>query len=86
MPVYVNGLELYLSEPVNADDGILSDMFRLWTYLQAIETIRALAPVGSKRAQSHLPRIADTASKALPICKKITENVESIIEKMKPFA
>jgi hypothetical protein len=84
-PIFVLGVELYLSEPVNCDDNLLRSLYELWNFLQGIEGIRRLAPPTSKIAQKYLPAIRKLAQDALPLAIEIGQKVDAAIERMKPF-
>jgi hypothetical protein len=82
-PVYVNGIESYLSEPVNEE--LIGKLFVLRQYLQGIEGLRGIGAMTSKLAKNQLPGIANIAAKALPIATELCQKVEAAIERMKPL-
>jgi len=84
-PIFVLGIELYLSEPVNCDDKLLGSLFALWNLLQGIEGLRRLAVPTSKNAQKFLPAIKKVAQDALPRAIEVRQLVDAAIEKMKPL-
>lgn len=88
-PMYIQGIELYLSEPVNCDDQLLVSLFRLWQMLAQMEETRKLfAPTSryAKIAREKLwPSLVGLAQRALPLAIEIHQKVDTAIEKMKPL-
>jgi hypothetical protein len=84
-PLFVHGIELYLSEPVNCDDQLIGSLFKLWSFLQGIEGLRKLGKLTSKIAKDQLPGIKGLAQKALPLAIETCQKVDATIEKMKPL-
>ena len=65
--MFVHGIEMYLSEPVNCDDQLLAMLLKLWQFLHGIETLRKLASPTSGLAQGRKsPNEIGLAEKALP--------------------
>jgi hypothetical protein len=83
-PIYVPGIELYLSEPVNCDDQLLGSLFGLWRSLQGIEGVRRIHVPTSEGAKRLLPTITKLAQTALPHAIEACQRVEAAIERMKP--
>jgi hypothetical protein len=84
-PIYVRGIEMYLSEPVNCDEKLLGSLFGLWHSLQGIEGLRKVYRVKSEGAKKLLPTIAEVARAALPAATEACQKVDAAIEKMKPL-
>ena len=84
-PLFVAGIELYLSEPVNCDDKLLVLLFQLWSYLQSIEGLRKIGPITSPVAKRQLPKIAKIAESSLPLAIEACQMVDAAIERMKPL-
>jgi len=84
-PVFVHGIESYLSEPVNCDDKLLSSLFVLCRQLHGIDTLRRVGVIGSELRKSVLPTIADLAKSTLPDAIEACRKVDAVIEKMKPL-
>ena len=84
-PMFVHGIELYLSEPVNCDEQLLMSLVTLWQQLQQIETVRKLAQPLSPKAKELLPTIKHIAENALPKAIECSQQVDAAIEKMKPI-
>ncbi|MGA9033249.1 MAG: hypothetical protein WB402_12090 [Sulfuricaulis sp.] len=87
-PMFIQGIELYLSEPVNCDDQLLVSLFKLWQQLQGVEVMRAILfkhPGDTIRLEKYAPNLKhfaqDTRTLAIEICQKI----DAAIEKMKPL-
>jgi hypothetical protein len=87
-PMFIQGIELYLSEPVNCDDQLLVSLFRLWQELQRVELTRKILfkyltdTVALEKNAPQLRKLAlETRTLALEICHKI----DAAIEKMKPL-
>src|ERR1035437_3722707 len=87
-PMFIQGIELYLSEPVNCDDQLLVSFFRLWQELQRVELTRKILfkyltdTVALEKNAPQLRKLAlETRTLALEICHKI----DAAIEKMKPL-
>jgi hypothetical protein len=86
-PIFIQGIELYLSEPVNCDDELLQWLFALWEGLQSIETARKIG--GRNRSDTVREQVAPTiiaiAQGALPLAIRICQRVDDAIEKLKPI-
>jgi hypothetical protein len=89
LPVFVRGIELYLSEPINSDDQLLVLLFQLWHNLQSIEVFRGFAGPPPKTTKALLPRVIDEiahfAEEALPRAIEARQIVDTLLEKMKPL-
>jgi hypothetical protein len=92
-PTFRQGIELYLSEPVNSDDQLIQSLMSL---LQRLKTLELLNTVlwkflGSKNAatQSFMEKkslfLKDTAKEAVSLAKDASKQVDALIEKMKPL-
>jgi hypothetical protein len=86
--MFIQGIELYLSEPVNCDDQLLVSLFKLWVHLQAVEVKRKILfehltdTIGlEKNAPNLKQRARDARTLAIEICQR----VDAAIEKMKPL-
>jgi hypothetical protein len=92
-PLFIQGIELYLSEPVNSDDQMIQSLLSLWQRLQVLEHMnRLLFPLvgrNSPRAKDILEknsqRVKDIARDTLPLAIEIEKNVHAVIGKMKPL-
>lgn len=84
-PIYVHGIELYLSEPVNSDDQLIGCLFSLWSLLQGIERLRRIHPPTSAGAKKLQPNIVRLATSALPRVSMACELVEAAIGKLRPI-
>jgi hypothetical protein len=84
-PMYVHGIELYLSEPVNCDDKLLVSLLILWKQLNVIETMRKHYSPLSEKSATLLPTIAELTQKILPLASETSQMVDAAIEKMKPI-
>jgi hypothetical protein len=84
-PIFVVGIEFFLSEPVNCDENILGSLFILWTLLQRMEVVRNIAIPTTKKAQLFLPTIKKVSQEALPLAIEICQKVDAVIDKMKPL-
>jgi hypothetical protein len=87
-PMFIQGIELYLSEPVNCDDQLLVSLFKLWQQLQGVEAMRKILfkylrdTIGLEKNAPKLKQLAqDARTLAIEICQKI----DAAIEKMKPL-
>jgi hypothetical protein len=87
-PMFIQGIELYLSEPVSCDDQMLESLFILWQLLQGIELARRIGmkylgdTIALEKASPHLKQ---TAQDALPLAIKLCKIVDEAIENMKPL-
>jgi len=77
-PMFIQGIELYLSEPVNCDDQLLVSLFKLWQGLQGVEDIRKilfnhlLEISGLERNAPKLKQLSqDVRTLAIEICQRI---------------
>jgi hypothetical protein len=87
-PMFIQGIELYLSEPVNCDDQLLVSLFKLWEQLQSVEMTRNILfrhlndTVALEKNAPLLKKLAhDARTLAIEICHKI----DAAIENMKPL-
>lgn len=87
-PMYNQGLELYLSEPVNCDDQLLEELFVLLECFRHIEEIRKLIapPSRDERPKETLwPALTELGQSGLRVAIKLQKKVDTAIEKMKPL-
>ena len=88
-PLYTQGIELYLSEPVNCDGKLLVSLFRLWQILALMEETRGFIKPLSKNAtiarETLWPQVVGAAQMALPLAIEICQKVDAAIEKMNPL-
>jgi hypothetical protein len=84
-PIYVQGIESHLGEPVNCDDELLGSLFMLWQSLQAIETMRKMYRVTSAGSKKLLPGVIKLAEKALPQAIEACRKVDVLIGKLELF-
>jgi hypothetical protein len=87
-PLYIQGIELYLSEPVICDDQFLALMFNLWQQLQAIDTVRAILNKYLDKSavlDNNAHYIVNAARGALPLAEMLCQKVDVAIEKMQPL-
>ena len=82
-PVFLRGIELYLSEPVN--DEKIGRLYALLHLLLVIEGLRGIGRIGSEIANGQLEKIAEAAQDALPIAEEIRQWVDAALERMKPI-
>ena len=92
-PMFIQGIELYLSEPVNSDDQMIQSLLELWQRLQVLEALNKLL---SKYVGNKSPKVKDfleneskdlkgMAKDALSRAREISKKVDALIEKMKPL-
>jgi len=85
--MFIQGIELYLSEPVNCDDQLLVSLFKLWQHLQLVEAMRAILithplDVGLEKNGPGLRQVAkDARTLAIESCQQVV----AAIEKLKPL-
>lgn len=85
-PLFIQGIELYLSEPVICDDEFIKALFQLWDNLQLVEVIRkTLVASNTTMQERNSQKVKDTARKVLPLASRLCEKVDAAIEKMKPL-
>lgn len=87
-PMFIHGIELYLSEPVDCTEKLLPLLFALWQVLQNIELIRALLlehPNDIAALERNAPNLKSVAETAIGLAKKLCQSVDAAIEKMKPL-
>ena len=80
MPLFIQGIEMYLSEPVNCDDQVIKDLFLLWQHLTLIEGLRQILVKYLHSAnvmENESPRLTRASQIALPLAKKLGK--ESIL-------
>lgn len=87
-PIFIHGIELYLSEPVDCTEQLLPSLFALWQVLQGIELTRAILikyPKDIAGLEKNAPAVKDMAHRAIRRATAICKIVDSAIEKMKPL-
>jgi hypothetical protein len=87
-PMFIQGIELYLSEPVNYDDQLLVSLFNLWQQLQAVEVTRQIlykALTDTAGLERNAPMLKQLAQNARTLAIEICQKVDVAIEKMKPL-
>jgi len=88
LPMFIQGIELYLSEPVNCDDQLLVSLFKLWQYLQLVEAMRAILikhPLDAVGLEKNRPGLRQVAKDARTLAIEICQQVDAVIEKLKPL-
>jgi hypothetical protein len=87
-PMFIHGIELYLSEPVDCTEQLLPSLFALWKILQSTELVRAILIKYSNDTaalERNAQNVKSTAQTAIRLAKKICQSVDAAIEKMKPL-
>ena len=87
-PIFIHGIELYLSEPLDCTEQLLPSLFALWQMLQGIEQMRAILikyPKDIAGWEKNAPGVKDMAQRAIRRATAICQIVDSAIEKMKPI-
>ena len=87
-PVFIQWIELYLSEPVLCDDEFTKALFLLWEYLQLVESVRKilLKYTGNIAVlEKNFPVWKNAAQQGLPLAIALCKKVDVAIEKMKPL-
>jgi hypothetical protein len=87
-PIFIHGIELYLSEPVDCTEQLLPSLFALWQVLQRIEIIRAILikyPNDIAGLEKNAPAVRETAQRGIRRATAICQRVDATIEKMKPL-
>ncbi len=87
-PMFTQGIELYLSEPVICDDEFIKALLLLRSQLQLTEELRKIlikyvgnTVVLEKNSQT----LKDAAQRTLPLATTLCQKVDVAIEKMKPL-
>jgi len=88
-PLFIHGIELYLSEPVDCTEQLLPSLFALWQVLQGIEVTRAmLIPYLQKDAaglEKTASAVKDQAQRAIRRATALCQFVDAAIDRMKPI-
>jgi hypothetical protein len=87
-PMFIHGIELYLSEPVEFTEQLLPSLFALWQVLQSIELMRTILlkyPNDAAGWERNAPGVKDLAQRAIRRSTALCQVVDSAIEKMKPL-
>jgi len=87
-PMFIQGIELYLSEPVNFDDQLIVSLFTLWQKLQAIEGIRKVLIqhlTNTAGLEKNAPTVKKIAQEARTLAIEVCHKVDAAIDKMKPL-
>jgi hypothetical protein len=88
LPMFIQGIELYLSEPLNCDDQLLVSLFKLWQHLQGVEGARKILVKylsNNMVLETNAPTLKQLALNARPIAIEICHRIDAAIEKMKPL-
>jgi hypothetical protein len=88
LPMFIQGIELYLSEPVNCDDQLLVSLFHLWQHMQLVEAMRAILikhPLDAVALEKNGPGLRQVAKDAHTLAIEICQQVDGAIEKLKPL-
>ncbi|MFZ0914595.1 MAG: hypothetical protein WBQ76_04025 [Candidatus Korobacteraceae bacterium] len=86
-PLFIQGLELYMSEPVIFDDKFTKVMFLLWNQLRLVDELRKML-LQTRLADAvtqNLPKLKAASQSALAAATQLLQQVDSAIEKMKPL-
>ena len=86
--MFIQGIELYLSEPVICDDQLLVSLFKLWQHLQGVEGARKILVKylsNNMVLETNAPTLKQLALNARPIAIEICHRIDAAIEKMKPL-
>jgi hypothetical protein len=87
-PLFIQGIEMYLSEPVICDDQFIKALFVLWGQLQLLEAMRKILskyPGDLVGQEKNAPKIKEVVQNGLPLAVTLCQEVELAIEKMKPL-
>jgi len=87
-PMFIQGIELYLSEPVNCDDQLLVSLFTLWQRVQGVEVMRKVLfkyPLDTIGLEKNAPKLKEIAQDARTLAIEICQKIDVAIEKMKPL-
>lgn len=88
LPMFTQGIELYLSEPVNCVDQVLVSLFRLWQQLQLVEAVRKILAKhlsNNTLLEKNAPKLKQLAQDARPLAIEICQKIDAAIEKLKPL-
>jgi hypothetical protein len=86
--MFIQGIELYLSEPLNCDDQLLVSLFKLWQHLQLVEAMRAILirhPLDAVGLEKNGPGLRQVAKDARTLAIEICQQVDAVIDKLKPL-
>lgn len=86
-PLFIQGIELYLSEPVNCDDQMLVSLYDLWQHLQGVEFIRKTllkSQTDTVRFQD-FPNAKQLLTDARQLANEMSRKVDVAIEKLSPL-
>jgi hypothetical protein len=87
--LFIEGIEMYLSEPVICDEAFLGALFTLWNQLQLLEALRRLLVAKYLENPSILekffPPLREGALNVIPLVEKLYQKVDAAIDKMKPL-
>jgi hypothetical protein len=87
-PMFIQGIELYLSEPVNCDDQLLVSLFKLWQQLQIVEMMRKILikyPLDTVGLEKNAPKLRQLAQDARTLATGICHRIDAVIENVKPL-
>lgn len=82
--MFIHGIELYLSEPVDSTEQLLPSLFTLWQVLQSIELMRAILikyPKDTAGLEKNAPGVKGAAQRAIRRARAICQIVDSAIER-----
>jgi hypothetical protein len=88
LPLFTQGIELFLSEPINIDDNILVLMFAVWQQLKWIDEIRRLMWQNNTNKafqEKNAPKLMKGAGNVKVLVERLSGHVEAALNKMKPL-
>jgi hypothetical protein len=88
LPLFIQGIELFLSEPVNIDESLLVAMFAVWQQLKRVDEIRRLMwQYNTNKAfqERNAPKLMRSAGNAKKHISGLSAHVEIALNKMKPL-
>ena len=87
-PLLMQGIALYLSEPVICDEEFIKALFLLWEHLEMIDKVRQMLTKYTGNTgvlAEHLPTLNNAARNALPLATALCQKLDLALEKMKPL-
>jgi hypothetical protein len=86
-PLFIQGLELYMSEPVIFDDKFTNTMFALWNHLRLVDQLRTLLLQTRfpDAVTQNLPTLKEASQNALGAATQLLQRVDRAIENLKPL-
>lgn len=92
-PIFIGGLEAYIAEPIQLDEGLLEGLMALWQQLSILKTLNEVhvryaggkSPNNLAFLDKSKQSLRETATKALQTVKTLQARVDMLLERLNPI-